>query len=50
VFDIFSFTNDELNDTRIWGLILLAVIFLMTMIGTDWVIKLQVGHPSAINR
>lgn len=43
LFDTFTLTSSELNDTRVWGLILLGVIFIMVLIGVDWVIKLQLA-------
>ena len=39
----FTLTGSDINDVRIWGLIVLVVIFIMAIIGTDWVIKLQLG-------
>merc|ERR1740117_1717571 len=39
----YMITGDRLWDIRIWGLIVLFIIFVMALIGTDWVIKLQLG-------
>eukprot|EP01006_Ploeotia_vitrea_P034319 TRINITY_DN65737_c6_g1_i1.p1 TRINITY_DN65737_c6_g1~~TRINITY_DN65737_c6_g1_i1.p1 ORF type:complete len:905 (-),score=474.01 TRINITY_DN65737_c6_g1_i1:93-2807(-) len=43
LFDHFTLTGDELNDTRIYGLLLLTLLLCMALIGVGWVIKMQLG-------
>ena len=38
-----SLTGNELNDVRIYGLILLVICLIMVLIGVGWVIKLQLS-------
>ena len=40
---IMSLTGGKLNDMRIYGIILITFLLAMALIGTGWVIKLQLG-------
>eukprot|EP00466_Bigelowiella_natans_P021009 jgi/Bigna1/87190/estExt_fgenesh1_pg.C_170175 len=36
-------TGDDLNDIRVFGIMVVTVLLIMAYIGTGWVIKLQIG-------
>ena len=40
---IFTITSSKMNDLRIYGVALITFLLIMALIGTGWVIKLQIG-------